>query len=319
MSFTWWWYPKRRFTIDGHPFVVKMTARTDGLHSALELRNVTMASDATPLFGPEAVRNHRLGTIFPDGRQLDVEAGYIGIWTTGIIARVNGAVVHESHPGRTPQFPEAYRQATIDMAPGRGGIKSACAEGATARGEDWSVWQRNKLPIAVDIVTGLLFFIVAKLTDLTTAALLGAAVGVGLLVFQRITRIDVTGGLALFGIAMLLISATLAIIFADDETIKQRGTITGLIAAGLFLTDGLFGGRRLASGLARYLPYNDLDVARLGIGMGTAGVAMAAINFAVASLATTDMWLFYSTFVDFVVFIILFQFVLRYARGAPRL
>ena len=313
MSFTWWWYPKRRFEIDGHPFVTTCVARTDGLHSALSLRDTVMAADATPLFGPDAVRNHHLATTFPDGRALDVELGYIGIWTTGIVARLDGRIVHESHPGQSPHYPDAYRQATIEA--GRsGGVKAAFVEGATAQGQDWSVWQRNKLPIIVDIVTGLLFFIVAKLTDLTTAALVGAVVGVGLVVFQRVTRIDVTGGLALFGIAMLLISATLAIVFADDEAIKQRGTITGLIAATLFLGDGLLGGKRLAAGLSRYLPYSDLDIGRLGIGMGLAGLVMAAVNFAVARVASTDVWLFYSTFLDFFVFIALFQGVLAYAR-----
>lgn len=313
MSFTWWWYPKRRFDIDGHPFVVTCVARTDGLHSALSLRGVIMAADATPMLGPDAVRNHRLTTTFPDGRELEVDLGYIGIWTTGIVARIDGRVVQESHPGQVPHYPDAYRQATIEA--GRsGGMKAAFVEGATAQGQDWSVWQRNKLPITIDIATGLLFFVVAKLTDLTTAALLGAVVGIGLVVFQRITRIDVTGGLALFGIAMLLISATLAIVFADDAAIKQRGTITGLIAATLFLGDGLLGGKRLAGGLARYLPYGDLDVGRLGIGMGLTGIVMAMINFAVARLASTDVWLFYSTFLDFFVFIALFQGVLAFAR-----
>ncbi len=313
MSFTWWWYPRRRFAVDGYAFVVKTIARTDGLHAQLILNDVVMATDATPLFGPEAVRNHRLATEFPDGRRLDVESGYIGIWATGIIARLDGRVVYESHPGQTPQFPEKYREQTIG-AGNNGGLKAAFAAGAKADGQDWSVWQRNRLPIAVDIATGLLFFVVAKMTDLTTAALLAAFVGIGLVVFQRVTRIDVTGGLALFGIAMLLISATLAVILADDEAIKQRGTITGLIAAALFFGDGLLGGKRLAAGLARYLPYSDLDTGRLGIGMGAAGIVMAAINFAVARLASTDIWLFYSTFLDVIVYILVFQGVLAFAR-----
>lgn len=320
MSFTWWWYPRHRFTVEGHPFVIAADGRSNGLHSRLMLREVVMAADVTPFLGEEAVRNHRLTTAFPDGRTLDVDLGYIGVWTTGVVVRLAGRIVYESHPGQTPRFPEKYRQQTIDAGGHggtKGGFKDAVAEGAKAQGQDWSKWQRNKLPIAVDIGTGLLFFVVAKLTDLTTAALLGAVVGIGLVVFQRITRIDVTGGLALFGIAMLLISAALAVVFANDEAIKQRGTITGLIAASLFIGDGLLGGKRLAAGLARYLPYSDLDIARLGIGMGVAGIVMAAINFAVARLASTDVWLFYSTFLDFFVFIALFQGVLAYARGTP--
>ena len=36
-------------------------------------------------------------------------------------------------------------------------------------------WQRNKLPLTVDIASGLFFFVVAKWAGLTTAALAGAA------------------------------------------------------------------------------------------------------------------------------------------------
>lgn len=104
--------------------------------------------------------------------------------------------------------------------------------------------------------------------------------------------------------------------FQDEEFVKLRGTITGLIAASLFLIDGLLGGKRLASGLARYMPYNDIDAGRLGIGMGVLGAIMAGLNYAVAKLASTDVWLFYSTFLDFAVVFALFFIVLRYARRA---
>ena len=297
MSVPWWWYPSRNFKIDGLNFAVRTTARTNGLQTELRMLDVPVATDLTPLSGPEAVRNHELVSDLPDGRRLSVEAGYIGVWSIGIVARLDGQVVHESHPGRAPQFPEKYKAHTAT---------------------DWKtvgiMAPRNRLPFAIDVATGILFFVVAKLTDLTTAALVGAAVGVALVVFQRITRIDVTGGLALFGIVMLCISAGLALAFADEEWIKQRSTIVGLIAASLFLTDGLLGGKRLASALARYMPYDDIDPARLGIGIGLAGVVMAALNFVVARTFPTDIWLFYTTFVDVFVYMGLFFGVLGYAR-----
>jgi hypothetical protein len=79
MSFTWWRYPKRRFQVGGESFAVTMKARSDGLVSALWRGRDQVAVDATPLLGPESVRNHRLETILADGRPLAVEAGYISL------------------------------------------------------------------------------------------------------------------------------------------------------------------------------------------------------------------------------------------------
>jgi intracellular septation protein A len=113
---------------------------------------------------------------------------------------------------------------------------------------------------------------------------------------------------------MLLISAGLAILFQDDLAVKMRSTIVGSISALLFLTDGLFGGKWLGKGLARYLPYTDIHVGRLAIGMGILGLIMAALNTAVAFLASTDTWLFYTTFLDMpLVFVMIFA-VFHYAR-----
>lgn len=313
MSFTWWRYPTRRFSVDGLSFAVSSRARTDGLHSMLTMLGVERASDQTPLLGTESVRNHRLVAKLPDGRTVEVDFGYMGMWTTGLVAYLDGVVVYESHKGRNPAYPEDYREQAIKH--------SSFGEGATAaRGDgpnpmDSGIMAKeNRLPFAVDVITGLLFYAIAKLTDLQTAALVGIVVGFGLVAFQRITKIDVTGGLALFGIVMLCISAGLALWLADDEWIKLRGTITGLIAASFFLLDGLRGGPYIGKGLARYMPYSDIDTGRFAIGMGSVGLVMAALNYAAAMLLTTDSWLFYTTFVDTFIVIGLVFFVLRFAR-----
>jgi intracellular septation protein A len=104
-------------------------------------------------------------------------------------------------------------------------------------------------------------------------------------------------------------------VFQDDMAVKLRSTILGLISATLFLGDGLLGGNRLGKGLARYLPYTDLDPGRLAIGLGLLGLVMAGLNWLVARYASTDVWLFYSTFVDFVLAATLTLAVFRYARG----
>jgi hypothetical protein len=182
-----------------------------------------------------------------------VELGYINWLTVGIAVRSEGVLLHESHPGRRIAYPSRA-------------AKMAIAQGG-AEGVDLGQFKRNRVPIAIDISLGLLFYIVAKATDLSTAAIVGAVVGLALVVVQRFVKVDLIGGLALFGVVMLLLSAALAILFQDDMAVKMRGTILGVISAVLFLGDGLFGGNRLGKGLARYLPYSDMDPGRLAIGM----------------------------------------------------
>lgn len=312
MSFTWWRYPTRRFSIDGLDFAVTSRARTNGLQSSLTMLGVEQARDCTPMLGAESVRNHRLVATLPDGRVLEVDLGYMGAWTTGIVARVNDIVVYESHPGRVPAYPEKYRDAAIqheNVNAAFRGNDPAAGGGVFAK--------ENRIPFAVDIVTGLIFFAVAKMTDLQTAAAVGVVVGFGLVLFQKVTKIDVTGGLALFGILMLCISAGLAYWLADEEWIKLRGTITGIIAASFFLIDGARGGPYIGKGLARYMPYSDIHPGRFAIGMGCVGLLMAALNYGAAKLLSTDAWLFYTTFIDFFIVGGLIIFVLRFARSAP--
>jgi intracellular septation protein A len=288
---------RRRFVLDGVPCEVVVRIDMAGMHSELRVAGMAQANDFTPTLGPEAIRNHRLAGLLPSGSQFEVEAGYISWVSVGIAVRHEGAVVHESHPGKTIAYP------------------AKAAKMATDPGADMSRYKANRVPIAVDLALGLLFYLVARFTDLSTAALVGACAGIALVVVQRFVKLDLTGGLALFGVVMLLISAGLAIVFQDDMAIKMRGTIVGAISATLFLGDGLLGGNRLGKALTRYLPYNDIDPARLSLGMGLLGLVMAGLNYAVALWATTDVWLFYTTFVDFFLVILMMLAVFAYARG----
>ena len=313
MAFTWWRFRTQRFSVDGLEFVVRNYAASDGLHSTLSMLDVEQASDSTPLLGPDAVRNHRLRCALPDGRTLEVELGYITSFTTGIIARVDGVVIYESHSGKTPAYPEKYRADTVKHA----SMKDAFRSGHGDQPDPFSSGvfaKHNRLPFAIDVVTGLLFYVIAKMTDLQTAAMVGIAVGFALVLFQYFTKIDVTGGLALFGIVMLTISAGLAWYLADDEWVKLRGTITGLIGASFFIVDGLRGGHYIGRGLARYMPYSDIDPGRMAFGMGLVGLIMAALNYVVAKIASTDVWLFYKTFVDFFIVAALAMVAVRFAR-----
>ena len=302
------WLYKRPFRADGVDGLVLLDTGISGIASQLLIDGQVVATDATPATGREAVRNHHLRATLADGRTIEVEAGYINWFNTAIAVRIDGALVHESNPGRRIAYPERARR----MVEGRGD------DGAG--GFDPDKFKRNRVPIMVDIATGLLFFVVAKLTDLKTAALVGAAVGIALLVAQRFVKVDLIGGLALFGIFMLLVSAGFAIAFDDEELIKQRSTVVGLLGAGLFLADGLLlRGRRLGRGMSRYIALNDIDERRLAIGMGVAGAVMALANWIVVKLVSTDVWLIYTTFIDMVLAIGLVLVAINWSRrGSAR-
>jgi intracellular septation protein A len=178
---------------------------------------------------------------------------------------------------------------------------------------------QNRIPLAVDIGTGLLFFVIAKLSDLTTAALVGAAVGLGLVVLQRFIKTDILGGMVLFGVMMLLISGGFSWFVQDDMLIKMKSTIIGLIGAAFFLGDGLLGGRWIGKALMRYLPYDDIAPKRLAIGIGLSGIVMALLNWVVVRIASTDVWLLYTTFFDTGIAMALAMLAIHWARRRPPL
>ncbi len=305
-GFVFWTY-RRPFRLGPAEGLVLIRSGIGGLASTLLIDGQAAASDFTPGSGPESTRSHRLAARLPDGRTIEVEAGYNSWMNTGIAVRIDGALIHESHPGRAVAMPERARKM----------MAQTTADGSPA--VDYGRLHANRYAIGVDIALGILFFAVAKIWDLPTAALTGAAAGLALIVVQRFVKVDIIGGLALFGIVMLLISAAFALAFQDDEIIKQRSTIVGAIAATAFLGDGLMlGGKRLGAALSRYMAYVDIDPARLSIAMGTVGLVMALLNFAVARLASTDIWLFYTTFVDIFLSMGLLLYGIGWARrGTP--
>lgn len=298
------WLYKRPFTLGvQHECMVLIDSRMSGLWSMLFVDGSLVAEDHTPISGVEAIRNHRLAWTLPDGRLLEVEAGYLNWWNIGIAARLDGALVHESHPGKRIAFPErAARMAAQQNADGNPSY-------------DPAKLKRNKVPILVDLACMLLFFVVAKLTDLKTAALVGAAVGLALVVAQRFVKVDLVGGMMLFGVFMLLMSAGFAILFDDEEIIKQRSTIIGCIGAACFLFDGLvLKGRKLGAAVDRYMAYTDINVRRLAIGMGLVGLFMAGGNWVAVKLLSTDAWLFYTTFLDLPLSFVLLLWMISWAR-----
>lgn len=180
-------------------------------------------------------------------------------------------------------------------------------------------WNRNKYSLAVDLSLGALFFILAKVTDdLSLSALITAGAGLAVVVVQRFVKIDLLGGLAMFGVFMLLVSAAFSYAFADDWAVKMKSTFLGGFIAMLMFADALFNkGNYFGGRLLRYMPA-PIDTRRFSFGMGVLGVIMATVNYLVATYFSKDMWLYYTSFGDFVLSMVMVFAVLKYATIEER-
>jgi intracellular septation protein A len=300
------WTYRRRFIADGLACAVHYRAGMRGTHSILTVCDVPHDQDYAPNFGVDGLRNHHLSATLPSGKRLSVEAGYCSNFDVAIAVDLDESRIHESHPGTAIRLPKRTQRA---LAASR-----ANPDHLAQHGIDFTALRESRWAIAIDVALGLLFYVVALYVSLQTAAMLGAAAGIALVIAQRFVKVDIIGGMATFGIFMLLVSATLAWAFQDDYWVKQRSTIVGVIGAVAFLGDGLFGGRWLGKGMSRYLAYSDVRPKRLAIGMGITGLAMAVLNAVVAQVASTKVWLFYHTFVDIFVAIGFASIAIQWAR-----
>ncbi len=161
---------------------------------------------------------------------------------------------------------------------------------------------------------GFVFFFVAKWTDLTTAAIWGAVAGLALVVVQQfVKKVDLLGGLALFGIVMMIISAIYAFVLQDEYLIQMRTTVMGLFGATLYLLDGvILKGRYLGERTSRYMFMPDIVPQRLALALGAMSIIMALLNWGVVRLVSKDIWLYYTTFGDFFVAVILFSVAIKW-------
>jgi intracellular septation protein A len=187
------------------------------------------------------------------------------------------------------------------------------ADDADARAR--AQFQRNKWTLGVDFGMALLFFVVGKMSEsLVTPALVCAGAGLVLIIVQRFVKVDLLGGLALFGVAVLCVSAAFAWFFQDDWAIKMRSTIIGGLIAAVMFADAIFNrGNYFGGRLARILP-NPIDHRRMAAGLATLGVVMALVNWGVAKFFSKDTWLAYTSFGDIVLSVLLAMAVIRFAE-----
>ncbi len=308
------WTYLRRFDVDGVRGEVRTVATTNELKSTLLIDGHAVAEDSFEVQSARALRNNELRHVLPDGRRLEVESGYVGWWKTQIAVRINDQLVFESAPGARIRWPQYFVKNADRLA--NQSPEEAEASQAEARRQS-EQFTRNKPSLLFDMGIALLFFVVAKFSNLTTAALVGAGAGIIGWVVQRITKIDLMGGLATFGIIMSLVTAGFAYAFQNDDMVKLRTTIMGLLTALIFLGDGLMGGRYLGKRLVRYMPHPDTSPSRLVIGIGLVGIIMATLNQLVANFTSTDVWLVYHTFIDIIIAMGLTLYVIKWA--SPKL
>ena len=153
--------------------------------------------------------------------------------------------------------------------------------------------------IIVDIAFGAVFFFVAREYGLVTAALGGAFATLLLVVIDRLVKPDLTGGFAVFGAVMALISAGLAVSFQDDLAIKLRGSIMGLIVASFAFLDWLNGGRYLGRRFARYFYIlGTINPKRASLATCIVFLLLVGIDTQLAFSLTTDQWIWYNAFLD---------------------
>ena len=304
------WTYRRPFTVQGQAYTVLIEIGLSSWRSRLMRGAQELARDTTAEAGFSMdFRNHRLCHTLADGSPMEVETGYISLWTTGIAVRVDGQLVHESHPGRTIRWPLLKAQ-----GPTGGQTEEHMRE---QQQRDAAQWVRNKPSLMVDIALGLLFFVVAKVTgNLTTAALVGAGAGLAVVVAQRFVKADLLGGLAMFGVFTLLLSAGFSLWFQDERMVQLKGSILGVLIAGLILADAVFNrGRYFGARIARYLIGMSVDAQRLALGMALLGLTMAGLNLAATHWLSKDNWLFYTTFIDAPLAMALGFVVFRFARA----
>jgi intracellular septation protein A len=305
------WTYRRPFSAQGEVFIVQIEAGIAGWRSRLMIGHQELVRDETILLGAAFdFRNHRLCHTLQDGSKLEVEIGYLNWFNTGIRVSISGTLVHESHPGRDILYLTRVRKASLG-----GKTEQQLQE---QRERDAAQWALNRPSLIIDIALGLLFFAVSKVTgNLTTAALVGAVAGLTVVLAQRFVKLDLLGGLAMFGVFTLLLSAGFSLWFQDERMVQLKGSILGVLVAGLIFGDGLFNrGRYFGARLSRYLIGMTVDARLLSLGIAVLGLIMAGLNLIAMHWLSKDAWLTYTTFVDAPLAMVLGLLVFRFAKKA---
>ncbi|MDM4765792.1 septation protein IspZ [Pelomonas sp. SE-A7] len=305
------WTYRYPVTVAGVRYELRLEAGMSESRLLLEHQGQLLEDSQRHLHDP--YRLHRLSVETDQGR-LEFELGPRTAWSYGVQARLNGELVYSSHPQPFAYLPK-IQQMLAKRAPS--------ARAAFENGVDFGRLKPQLPALAVDIVLGLLFFILGKLSDLRTAALVTAGAGLAIVPLQwaikrwAARKVDLLGGLALFGIFILLLSAGFSWVFDSEFAVQLKATVIGGLVAACFGVDALFGGRRLGGKMQAYLVYRDLNTRRLSAGMCGMGVVMAGVNLAIACWLSKDAWLWYTLWGDALLAFVLSNLAIQWSRPRP--
>ncbi len=221
--------------------------------------------------------------------------GFIGVLKTALEVREEGKLLWRSStkPFTTPRTAQRVLQwvASSDET-------ASTPEAAEQRRREEDM--RSLRPaIAVDIAFGVVFFFTAREYGLVTAAVTGACLTFLLVIVDRFVKADLTGGFAVFGAVMALISAGFAVAFQDDLAVKLRGSFMGVVTAVLTLIDAANDGRYLGARFARYFAgFGRLNPRKASLAVAASAAVIVAIDTPLAFILTTDQWIWYNAFLD---------------------
>ena len=297
---TYRWQP----LVDGERHELRLECSYGLWRAVLRVDGVDVAEDRVA-FKDEPARLLTLRRPTAAGELL-FELGPRTWFAFGLRVSRAGQVLEQTHPQPFAYLPTLQRMTSADPA------------------ADTDKLKRNAPAILTDIALGVLFFVAAKLTDLRSAALIAAGAGIALYgvqwVLDRVLarKVDLLGGLALFGIVMLLISAGFSWLFDSELAVQLKSTCLGLLVAAFFAVDGWRGGTYLGQRLSLYLAYNDIDPQRLAWSFAGVGLVMALLNALVALSFSEDVWLWYTLWGDLVIAMGLGLWAINRARGSVR-
>ncbi|RLV57815.1 hypothetical protein D5018_20545 [Parashewanella curva] len=296
MAFRLWTY-KRPFHYEGNNYEVKyfcsLTTYTSQLYC-----NGSLIDECTHSFdGDFKVVKHKFQSP-SHSQKLVVSVGYYNWLNVGIEVRDNDTLVYASHPEKDIHFATDKLESL--------GISDSSPEADEKRQQQKEQWKKNKPSLLADIGIGAAFFMVAKITgDLTLAAFTGVSLGLMLVVIQRFVKVDLLGGFAVFGTVMLLISALFSIGFQSEALVQLKGTFMGIISASALIVDGIFNkGCYFGARFERYVN-KQIKYQFFVLGLAVIGLCMAAINYAVATQLSEDMWLTYDTYVEMPIYLLM--------------
>jgi intracellular septation protein A len=279
-------------TIDGRTYQVSVEARLTG--SRVVASDGSLQAEDDLGYFREPYRMQQVSLPSPAGELL-FEVAPRTWYSYGLRVSRGGQVLHQSHADPFAYFGKLAPRMAQQGAGGQADV-------------DFMRLKKNAPAIVTDVALGVLFFIAAKLSDLRTAALVAAAAGIALYgvqwllnrVFDRLQRprIDLLGGLAMFGIVMLLLSAGFSWAFDSERAVQLKSTYLGMLGAGFFALDAARGATYLGKRLALYLAYRDIDTVRLAWRFAAVGATMALVNAGLVFTVSKDLWLYYNLWGD---------------------